>query len=754
MSDYDFSSLNDKDFEMLVTDLLSVHLGVRIERFKAGKDLGVDGRYFSQSGGEVIVQCKHWIKSGVPALIKQLEDKECAKVSLLKPKSYILVTSLGLSRANKIKIKNALSPFVKSESDIYGAEDLNQLLSTHGDVERRHYKLWITSTRVLQAVLNSAIIGRSKFKAEEIISESAMYVVTEGHEKAIEKLESLHSVVITGAPGVGKTFLADQLCQFYAAKNYELYFIENSLSEAEAAYDDSLQQVFYFDDFLGRNFLLALKSHEDSQLVSFIRRVERDPKKRFILTSRTTILNQGKRLSDLFDINKIERREFEVSMTDLGDLDKAKIFYNHIWFSDLREGYIEEIYKDKRYIDVIRHANFNPRLISFITDLQRVEDIGTASYWDYIERTLSNPKEIWRNVFDVQVDSTCRLLVIAVALHGRALSEQSLESGFYRLKERGVIHDDGRDFEALTRLLVGALLNRTIRGDRDAHYDLFNPSIGDYVVGNCLGDALSLANIFISVKSSGFIDNLRSLRSSGSISSKKCEDILFYVLAEDLSSGDESRGAFFERAVGLSAELKPQSERLLNVMSDICERERINVFPMFSEGYLKFICFCLEAEFISRDDQVLIGVVQEWVSSDGFGYDEIALISDIVRLLNLGDEEVGDLFQDMVVNVLVENITDEVIQEGILSEVYSSYDYFRSDLISFVEGQCERMGVSLSQDRIYEVIDGLDIDRVVSSNVDAEVEGKGESGEYFVREPEIDSEKSIDFQIDDIFERG
>jgi hypothetical protein len=65
---YDFKVLNDKEFEALVADLLSKHLGVRIERFRPGKDKGVDGRFFSTPGRETVVQCKHWARSSVSAL--------------------------------------------------------------------------------------------------------------------------------------------------------------------------------------------------------------------------------------------------------------------------------------------------------------------------------------------------------------------------------------------------------------------------------------------------------------------------------------------------------------------------------------------------------------------------------------------------------------------------------------------------------------------------------------------------------------
>lgn len=52
MSDYDFKQLNDKEFEILCADLLGEVEGRRFERFKAGKDAGVDGRFFADEGKE------------------------------------------------------------------------------------------------------------------------------------------------------------------------------------------------------------------------------------------------------------------------------------------------------------------------------------------------------------------------------------------------------------------------------------------------------------------------------------------------------------------------------------------------------------------------------------------------------------------------------------------------------------------------------------------------------------------------------
>ena len=42
MAEYDFVKLNDKEFEALSTDILSNLEQCRVERFKAGKDGGID----------------------------------------------------------------------------------------------------------------------------------------------------------------------------------------------------------------------------------------------------------------------------------------------------------------------------------------------------------------------------------------------------------------------------------------------------------------------------------------------------------------------------------------------------------------------------------------------------------------------------------------------------------------------------------------------------------------------------------------
>lgn len=518
MQDYDFKALNDKEFEILCVDLIGSSLGERFERFKPGRDSGIDGRFFLPSGKEIVIQCKHWANTPIEQLIRNLHTKELPKVQKINPERYLLAVSNPLSRADKNALKSALSPFIKSDNDIFGREDLNDLLSKNKDIELRHYKLWISSTNVLQHLLNKPILERSQFALEEALANSKTYAITSNHGNAIQKLEQLGVIIITGEPGIGKTTLAEQICLNYAAKNYQIIKISDEIKEAESVYQTERNQVFYFDDFLGRNYLEALSGHEGSHIVNFIRRISKDkPSKIFILTSRSTILNQGKILIDLFRNQNIDKNEYELSASLLTEIDKAKILYNHMWHSGLSPNHIEQIYSHRHYREIIKHRNFNPRLIKFILDPERIEHIPPQDYWNYISNTLRNPIEVWDNPFNAQQDDFSRAIVLIVALNNRPISETDLSEAYSRyisLPENSNLKGR-RDFITNIKHLTGSLLNRKIQANKsDASFDLFNPSLGDFLLKRYSQDTPTLRSAFLSLRSLSSLSTLESLASN------------------------------------------------------------------------------------------------------------------------------------------------------------------------------------------------------------------------------------------------
>lgn len=647
MPHYDFSTLNDKEFEVLATDLLSMVVGKRVERFKPGRDKGVDGRFFTDNGGEAIIQCKHYLQTGITQLKNKLIKKsktdtksEVEKVQALKPSRYIFVTSLPLTRVNKQELQKIFTPYILSEDDVYGQEDLNSLLGRFTEIEKKHFKLWLSSTNVLQIIMHNAIIGRSQHVLEDRQGKAHLYVATEVHYDAIKKLNELHTVIITGDPGIGKTTLAENLCLFYASEGFTFYSIEGSIKEAEDVFEKEKKQIFYFDDFLGSVYLEAFHGHEDSHIVRFIKRIRKDPTKRFILTSRTNIINQGKALSDTFKSEKIEQNEHLLSVSKLNDIDKARIFYNHLFFSNLAEEYIEEIYLDKRYLQVINHRNYNSRLIEYITDRDRLIHISADEYWAYTFNTLENPADIWSTAYTYQIDDYMRNIIRLVVFNNGKIDEITLKQAYYDLNIRLNLQNNSpssKSFETIIKVLVGSFLNRSWNVMDSTIYTLFNPSISDYIYRVYKDEMTLLIHFGFCLRTEASLGVLSSLRQNALIK----ESTYFKVIKELFNEAKEKviDTYLVQLAFLLFTDhlLLGQETKIITVLQD---RVNCSIDIPYSFQLIELILYYLEEKQLAISNPLFIAEIIENSDAD---LDDINYILKLQQYIPLDAKSTANL---------------------------------------------------------------------------------------------------------------
>lgn len=542
MTDYDFSSLNDKEFENFVIDLLSQSRGKVFERFKEGKDQGIDGRFFNNGSSEII-QCKHYVKTKWAGLLSSLKKEnssgknEIDKVHTLNPSRYIFVTSLSLSAHNKKELSNLFYPYILCDNDILGREDLNVMLTKCSNIETKYYKLWLTSSNVMQRFLNSDIENSSDSLREEIKEKSKFYVVTENHNQALKRLDNKNVIIVSGEPGIGKTTLARHLALWFIERGFKFYNIDN-INSAFKVFNKEEKQLFYYDDFLGANYLKAIDSTKESEIVRFINIVKRDTNKKFILTSRTNILNKGYNYSDVIKSGNLRNNEFLLEIESLSDINKANILYNHIWHSGLSSEFINELYINKRYKEVIFHRNFSPRLIEFITDIEKIEyeHIQPSSFWNYILNKLENPQDIWKGTFDSESTEYVRSLVFLTVFNGKKIEEEKLKSVYIDYIQSLNIYRDPNTsdtFDDNILIAVKYFLNRTLIGSH-VTYDLFNPSIADFVFNKYKNEKKILEHIFLSLNTLSSFDTLNNLARSELISKKNYLEIISLLFNKNL----------------------------------------------------------------------------------------------------------------------------------------------------------------------------------------------------------------------------
>ena len=486
MSNYDFKTLSSHDFENCVRDLLQSELGFRLETFKSGRDGGVDLRYSGDEHHTLIVQCKHYAESGYEALYRDLKNLELPKVVTIKPSRYILATSVGLSPLNKDKIVKLFSPYCRSSSEVYGKGDLNNLLGRHPDVERKNFKLWLSSSLVLSRIVHSKIYNYSETEIERIKQKIKVYVQNDSFFRATEILDSLHYCIVAGIPGIGKTTLAEILLVHYLRLGYEPIKIANDITEAYAVLDQSKKQIFYYDDFLGQTALEdKLNKNEDESFLRFLETVRRAKTTKLILTTREYILAQAKASYEKLAASSFDYKKCVLDLADYTKFHRAKILYNHVYFSNLQKPYRDALLQQQGYMKVVNHPNFNPRIIEWMTGFVERQGITPSIYVERFLSSLDNPARIWQHAFEKQLSTPSRHLLILLVSMPDEVFLDDLEKAFnsfyrYRSKEQGFAIDP-RDFKLALKELESNFV-RINRSVESLVVGFHNPSIRDFLV--------------------------------------------------------------------------------------------------------------------------------------------------------------------------------------------------------------------------------------------------------------------------------
>ena len=486
MTTYNFSELSAFEFEVLCRDLLQEKLGLVLEMFDPGPDRGVDIRYFGddqQKGPRIVVQCKRWSEDSFPKLLRHLQTDELPKIQKLAPKRYILVTSVRMTPDRKDKIVIALAPWIKSPEDVIGKQDINGLLSSFAEVEKRHIKLWLTSTEVLNALLNSDIRNRSEDALERARTQLRLWVPNPSFNRARDILETDHVCVISGAPGIGKTMLANVLLADYVAREFQQIVISDDIAEGDRAWSSDTRQVFVYDDFLGHVTYgeLRLRKNEQSRLANFIERVRNRKNKRFILTTREYILSEAvQRYERLSDVDLTDLK-CVVSLEDYTRFIRARILYNHLFFSSISKRLRNAFLPEKKYWLVIGHRNYNPRVIEQAVSLSGVDSLKSEEFVSHMFTTLENPTKVWERIYE-NLPNMARHVLLAIASFPSDVLLHDLQDVVKTLSPNEF---DPSEFRRAIRMIEGTFINlweaAPGSNDRQRVVALRDPSVRDYL---------------------------------------------------------------------------------------------------------------------------------------------------------------------------------------------------------------------------------------------------------------------------------
>ena len=497
---YQYGNLSDFEFELLCRDIMERKLGCPLRCFAPGRDGGVDITETKLSGKHM-VQVKHYIDSPYRTLLSSLK-RELPKVKQKQPEHYYVCCAKQLTAQNISEIYQLFSDYMDDAEAVVDLMQIDNFLhkKENADILERHYKLWLESTSVLEQLGNQDIAIDCDAFFYQIEKEQKLFVKTKYYEEGRQILENEHMLMLLGDPGVGKTMLTKMLALAFVAEGYRIRYTTNGeLSDLKRALsaDRKRKELIVLDDCLGQHYF-KMQETKENELLALVKYIMHNPNKLLIMNSRVTIFHEARERSCDFryfmDDENIKIRKLE--MNGLDEEEKGWIFYNHLYFSGIPEEYYQNISKDRRYRTIVRHPNYTPRLVEFVTKKKNYEQVAPDCYATFIMDCLRNPTELWKDEFTRKLGAEDRALLLTLySLTDTSVEEPVLVRAFLKRLSGLEGMDTTRNlYEEALRRLTDSMVQLMEQNGRK-RIGVCNPSINDFLKNYIRENPMEQANM-------------------------------------------------------------------------------------------------------------------------------------------------------------------------------------------------------------------------------------------------------------------
>lgn len=505
--EYNLRKLDPIEFEKLSKDIMNYYYKLEntFTRGKVGQDGGID---LLSNDGKILVQCKHYINSKYSNL-KTAVKQEINRRDFKKIEKYFIITSLELKIIEMQEVKRMFER-MNFQFEIIDGIQIDDLLVENPDIVKGNIKLWITPY-YLENIYKSKLVSiGTEIMLSEIEQNLKYFVETHSFYEAQKLLLDSNCIIIVGHPGVGKTTISNMLAlilnkysgySIHYSQGTDIDEIINSISD-----DPTKKELFYLDDFLGTIYLELYNNSLTNKIKTLISVISRNSNKKLILNSRITILNEAKEINDNFKDCIDNIKNITINVDEMTVNERALILYKYLYYNNIDIEKIKYIIDEKRYLRIIDHKYYNPRIIAKVVSNNTYIDDPKEFYEDIINN-LNNPHLIWKNEYEKRLQEEDRILLnILYSISRYGVKYSILEECFSNfIKDNNTI-DKSKDIFKETISRLNESMIKVVVSKQEKLILPINPSVSDFLKNN-----ISTITAIDIVKKSLYIEQVESM---------------------------------------------------------------------------------------------------------------------------------------------------------------------------------------------------------------------------------------------------
>ena len=144
--------------------------------------------------------------------------------------------------------------------------------------------------------------------------------------------------------------------------------------------------------------------------------------------------------------------------------------------------YYQDILKDFHYREIVKHNNYTPRIMEFVTREYNFKKVSSGHYYEYVLRCLDNPTEIWQDEFSEKLQQEDRVFLTTLySVTDTSIDENVVKRAFnYRLSNNTIADTSRNIWEDVLKRLEGAFI-QIIEKNGKKEIGAINPSVNDFL---------------------------------------------------------------------------------------------------------------------------------------------------------------------------------------------------------------------------------------------------------------------------------